>query len=181
MLRAQQWNSQIWLSGMYKASITRGGDAKRALLTKVFTHNLDIFRDGAYRTESGRVVTLPVSGAFVENSQMFSAPIQLPAEYIKADTQLSVLNVDCIIATRDLVEQGFNPAVLNMASLYHPGGGVLQGSGAQEEELCRRSTLAISLYQFSLPGGRVPPPVRLSPEAHLHPDDRGWPYSAQPD
>ena len=139
---------------MYKASITRGGDAKRALLTKVFTHNLDIFRDGAYRTESGRVVTLPVSGAFVENSQMFSAPIQLPAEYIKADTQLSVLNVDCIIATRDLVEQGFNPAVLNMASLYHPGGGVLQGSGAQEEELCRRSTLAISLYQFSLPGGR---------------------------
>lgn len=154
MLRAQQWNSQIWLSGMYKASITRGGDAKRSLLTKVFTHNLDIFRDGAYRTESGRVVTLPVSGAFVENSQMFSAPIQLPAEYIKADTQLSVLNVDCIIATRDLVEQGFNPAVLNMASLYHPGGGVLQGSGAQEEELCRRSTLAISLYQFSLPGGR---------------------------
>ena len=154
MLRAQQWNSQIWLSGMYKASITRGGDARRALLTKVFTHNLDIFRDGAYRTESGRVVTLPVSGAFVEDSQMFSTPISLPAEYSKANTELSVLNVDCILATRELVEQGFNPAVLNMASLYHPGGGVLQGSGAQEEELCRRSTLAISLYQFSLPGGR---------------------------
>jgi len=154
MLRAQQWNSQIWLSGWWKATVSRGGDAKRALLTKVFTHNLDIFRDGAYRTETDRVVTLPVSGAFVENSEMFSAPIQLSAEYIKADTQISVLNVDCILATRDLVEQGYIPAVLNMASLYHPGGGVLQGSGAQEEELCRRSTLAISLYQFSLPGGR---------------------------
>ena len=154
MLRAQQWNSQIWLSGWWKATVSRGGDAKRALLTKVFIHNLDIFRDGAYRTETDRVVTLPVSGAFVENSEMFSAPIQLSAEYIKADTQISVLNVDCILATRDLVEQGYNPAVLNMASLYHPGGGVLQGSGAQEEELCRRSTLAISLYQFSLPGGR---------------------------
>ena len=58
MLRAQQWNSQIWLNGWYKASISRGGDAKRALLTKVFTHNLDIFRDGAYRTESDRVITL---------------------------------------------------------------------------------------------------------------------------
>ncbi|MBO7111735.1 MAG: TIGR02452 family protein [Bacteroidaceae bacterium] len=154
MLRAQQWNSQIWLSGWWKATVSRGGDAKRALLTKVFTHNLDIFRDGAYRTETDRVVTLPVSGQFVEESEMFSSPISLPAEYIKADTQISVLNVDCILATRDLVEQGFNPAVLNMASLYHPGGGVLQGSGAQEEELCRRSTLAISLYQFSLPGGR---------------------------
>ena len=64
------------------------------------------------------------------------------------------MNQDCILATRDLVEQGYNPALLNMASLYHPGGGVLQGSSAQEEDLCRRSTLAISLYQFSLPGGR---------------------------
>lgn len=154
MLRAQQWNSQIWLSGWWKASVTRGGDAKRSLLTKVFMHNLDIFRDGAYRTETDRVVTLPVSGQFVEESEMFSSQIALSAEYIKADTQISVLNVDCILATRDLVEQGYNPAVLNMASLYHPGGGVLQGSSAQEEDLCRRSTLAISLYQFSLPGGR---------------------------
>ena len=184
MLRAQQWNSQIWLSGWWKASVSRGGDAKRALLTKVFMHNLDIFRDGAYRTETDRVVTLPVSGAFVENSQMFSTQIQLPAEYIKADTQLSVLNVDCIIATRDLVEQGFNPAVLNMASLYHPGGGVLQGSGAQEEELCRRSTLAISLYQFSLPGGRygdLADMVRVKRRAERYPMDNTYGGIYSPD
>ena len=157
MLRAQQWNSQIWLSGWWKASVSRGGDAKRALLAKVFTHNLDIFRDGAYRTETDRVVTLPVNGAFVEDSEMFSAPIKLKND-TKGDSPLlyhfDVLNQDCILVTRDLVEQGYNPALLNMASLYHPGGGVLQGSGAQEEDLCRRSTLAISLYQFSLPGGR---------------------------
>ena len=157
MLRAQQWNSQIWLSGWWKASVSRGGDAKRALLTKVFTHNLDIFRDGAYRTETDRVVTLPVSGAFIEDSEMFSAPIKLKNDTKGVRPQwyhFDVLNQDCILATRDLVEQGYNPALLNMASLYHPGGGVLQGSGAQEEDLCRRSTLAISLYQFSLPGGR---------------------------
>ena len=157
MLRAQQWNSQIWLSGWWKASVSRGGDAKRALLAKVFAHNLDIFRDGAYRTETDRVVTLPVNGAFVEDSEMFSAPIKLKND-TKGDSPLlyhfDVLNQDCILATRDLVEQGYNPALLNMASLYHPGGGVLQGSSAQEEDLCRRSTLAISLYQFSLPGGR---------------------------
>ena len=155
MLYAQQWNSQIWLNGWYKASISRGGDAKRALLTKVFTHNLDIFRDGAYRTESDQVVTLPVSGAFVEQSEMFSSPIELTkGDGSVLHTEIQVLNLDCILATRDLVEQGYNPVVLNMASLYHPGGGVLTGSSAQEEELCRRSTLAISLYQFSLPGGR---------------------------
>ena len=156
MLRAQQWNSQIWLSGWWKASVTRGGDAKRALLTKVFMHNLEIFRDGAYRTESDKVVTIPVGGQFVEESQMFSEKCEIgdsPLSHI-LDTEVQVLNQDCILATRDLVEQGFNPALLNMASLYHPGGGVLTGSSAQEEDLCRRSNLVISLYQFSLPGGR---------------------------
>ena len=100
MLYAQQWNSQIWLSGWYKASVSRGGDAKRALLTKVFMHNLDIFRDGAYRTESDRVVTLPVSGAFVEQSEMFSAPINTK-DAIGDCPQLhsftvQVLNQDCL-------------------------------------------------------------------------------------
>ena len=154
MLRAQQWNSQIWLGGWYKASISRGGDAKRALLTKVFNHNLDIFRDGAYRTESGRVVTIPTGGQFVEESQMFSTRIELANDYTAVRTDVQVINLDCILATRQLVERGMNPALLNMASLYHPGGGVLTGSSAQEEDLCRRSNLAISLYQFSLPGGR---------------------------
>ncbi|MBR4842548.1 MAG: TIGR02452 family protein [Bacteroidaceae bacterium] len=181
MFYAQQWNSQIWLSGWYKASVSRGGDAKRALLTKVFMHNLDIFRDGAYRTESDRVVTLPVSGAFVEQSEMFSAPINTK-DAIGDSSQLhsftvQVLNQDCIVATRNLVEQGYNPAVLNMASLYHPGGGVLTGSSAQEEELCRRSNLAISLDQFSLPGGRygdLAEMVRVKRRAERYPMDKTY-------
>ena len=184
MLRAQQWNSQIWLSGWYKASITRGGDAKRALLTKVFMHNLDIFRDGAYRTETDRVVTLPVSGAFVEESQMFSAPIELKNDTKGDRPQWYIFNQDCILATRDLVEQGYNPALLNMASLYHPGGGVLTGSSAQEEDLCRRSNLAISLYQFSLPGGRygdLADMVRVKRRAERYPMDNTYGGIYSPD
>lgn len=38
---------------------------------------------------------------------------------------------------------------LNMASEFVPGGGVLRGSKAQEEDLCRRSTLLYSLYLFA--------------------------------
>ncbi len=184
MLRAQQWNSQIWLSGWWKASVTRGGDAKRALLTKVFMHNLDIFRDGAYRTESDKVVTLPVSGTFVDESEMFSAPIVLPNQFKSTDTDLCVLNVDCILATRDLVEQGYNPALLNMASLYHPGGGVLTGSSAQEEDLCRRSNLVISLYQFSLPGGRygdLADMVRVKRRSERYPMDNTYGGIYSPD
>ena len=153
MLRAQQWNSQIWLNGWYRAS-TLGGAERRNMLIKVFSHNLEIFRDGAYRTETDRVVTLPAREDFVEGARMFSAPIEIASDYKPVKTAVEVQNVDCILALRELVGQGLNPAVLNMASLYHPGGGVLMGSSAQEEELCRRSTLAVSLYQFSLPGGR---------------------------
>ena len=152
MLHAQTWNSQIWLCGWYKATSTRNGDS-RPMLQKVFRHNLEIFRDGAYRTESDTVVTLPQRSEYVPQAEMFSAPITLASDYIKKETDVTVLNRDCILVARDLVGQGLNPAVLNMASLYHPGGGVLTGSSAQEEDLCRRSTLAVSLYQFSLTGG----------------------------
>ena len=153
MLHAQTWNSNIWLCGWYKATSTRNGDS-RPMLQKVFRHNLEIFRDGAYRTESEKVVTLPLRAEYVPGAQMFREPIQLTSGYAKVETDVEVINEDCILAARALVEQGMDPALLNMASLYHPGGGVLDGSGAQEEDLCRRSTLAVSLYQFSLTGGR---------------------------
>ena len=153
MLHAQTWNSQIWLCGWYKATSTRGGDS-RPMLQKVFRHNLEIFADGAYRTESDAVVTLPDRADYVPQAEMFSTPIALASDYVKKETAIQVLNRDCILVAQDMVGQGLNPALLNMASLYHPGGGVLDGSSAQEEDLCRRSTLAVSLYQFSLTGGR---------------------------
>ena len=46
-----------------------------------------------------------------------------------------------------------NPLVLNLASNYHPGGGVARGSGAQEESLFRRSnyfkTLTKNFYPIN--------------------------------
>ena len=71
-----------------------------------------------------------------------------------------------------------------MASLYHPGGGVLTGSSAQEEELCRRSNLAISLYQFSLPGGRygdLADMVRVKRRSERYPMDNTYGGIYSPD
>ena len=154
MFRAQQWNPMIWLNWWYKVTHTRNGDT-RIPRAKVFQNNLDIFRDGAYRTGSGSVVTLPVYGRAVEDAVMFREQITLPEKQGEwSPNVISVVNRDCVVAAQSLLQEGLHPALLNMASLHHPGGGVIDGSGAQEESLCRRSGLAVSLYQFSLPGGR---------------------------
>lgn len=55
--------------------------------------------------------------------------------------------MDCIDATLALVKQYPDNKVgmLNMASNYRPGGGVLTGATAQEEEICLRLTLYMFL------------------------------------
>lgn len=55
-------------------------------------------------------------------------------------------NIDTFEKAKEL---GSSCAVLNMASSKRPGGGVETGSRAQEEELCRRSNLLLSLYLYS--------------------------------
>lgn len=64
------------------------------------------------------------------------------------DTKLSVVNDDCLIVGKQMQDEGLNPAVLNMASAYRPGGGVLNGARAQEECIFRRSNLFMSLYRY---------------------------------
>lgn len=45
---------------------------------------------------------------------------------------------------------GSKIAVMNFANAFHPGGGVKKGSSAQEESLCRTSTLYPLLYRRTL-------------------------------
>ena len=56
--------------------------------------------------------------------------------------EVEIRNQDCVsVAAEYSLEVGASVWILNMASASKPGGGVLKGCNAQEEHLCRCSTL----------------------------------------
>ena len=62
------------------------------------------------------------------------------AFYASKECVIEVKNIDSFAEKTDLV--------MNFASATHPGGGYLKGSNAQEECLCRQSSLYTSLSNF---------------------------------
>lgn len=115
----------------------------------IFQNTIALVNQGFYITESGRKIVL-------DNDRMFSGTkfysrqfdvYDIPA--INGRTTVEVVETDCMLEGIRLLDEGYRPAVLNMANRRTPGGGVLNGAGAQEETIFRRTNIFRSLYQFA--------------------------------
>ena len=115
---------------------------------EIFNSTLVLMQKGWYISKNGNKIMFPEVDKVIEAAQMYCAPfsVEKPAG---TKTEIIVENKDCVLAAMELVNKGYNPAMLNLADLHMPGGLVEYGSGAQEENLCRRSNHVQSLYQFS--------------------------------
>jgi len=102
-----------------------------------------ITQSGQYRAPSGRVVIIKdlVEQSFQGTK---SYPPETPfneASRGRHKTSIEITNETTLSAALRLLNTGHNPAVLNFASATSPGGGFLSGARAQEEYLCRSSSL----------------------------------------
>jgi uncharacterized protein (TIGR02452 family) len=145
------WEPERWLREFGRASAS--GRGFRELRAQVFESTVAIVRGREYAC-GGRTVRLDDDDEYL---RLHAATVMYPhtrdlrvrgPRSRAVPTKIDVVEGDCLESARSLQTQGLNPAVLNMASRRNPGGAVLSGAGAQEENLFRRSNLLCSMYQF---------------------------------
>jgi nicotinate (nicotinamide) nucleotide adenylyltransferase len=90
--------------------------------------------------------------SFLDNTQIYASSFDVNGiGSVYPSTQVGCINADCVDLAEHLIANGYNPAILNLASAGRPGGGYDRGMRAQEESLCQASNLSLSLYQFADP------------------------------
>ena len=135
-----------WLSQFKVASAAKDRMELRKLRKEIFQQTIQVIKQKEYSLE-GENIQLDNS-KITEDTVFYTKPKQLTPSESDTPTKFAVIEADCIETSHLLEKAGYNVCMLNMANRQNPGGGVWSGAGAQEENIFRRSTILLSLYQF---------------------------------
>lgn len=130
---------------------------------------VEIFKDTMERIENNAELAALTKIA-VAKTVLYGEDCVLPNADSVSDSVTAIIKVEnkrTFEAARELDEKYNKVAVLNFASGTNPGGGVVKGSNAQEECLCRTSNLFPCLNQPNLLDGYY----------GYHKRQGGWIYS----
>ena len=117
---------------------------------KLYEETVDLCKKGVYKTPNGEEIRIDaLDDNMVNGTKFYGKKVDIDHSTLpRYDSDIKVVDNDCIYEAKVLIEKGMKPAVLNMASFHTPGGGVINGSSAQEENIFRRTNIFKSLYQF---------------------------------
>jgi len=117
---------------------------------KVFEETIKDAEKGTYTHENNTIEINQYDTAMIEGTTFYEQKVELDDSdcMVHYETQIDVTNNDTLYEAKKLIEEGYKPLVLNMASERIPGGGVLKGSSAQEENIFRRTNIYKALYRY---------------------------------
>ena len=133
-----------WLNQFRTARRNKSGF--RELRSEIFQQTVKTAKNGHYEYQD-KLVKID-NTEVTKETYFYKKPILLSTIKPINKTKFSAIEADCIDTAESLKNAGYNVCLLNMANRQNPGGGVLGGAGAQEENIFRRSNLFLSLYQF---------------------------------
>ena len=133
---AEEWKTQFELLRTQK-NLKQKEETRfllRSMRIEVFKNTTFLVKQGYYYNAKNQKISFPDTQNMVLNTKFYHSPCPVHhVPTIHGKTIVKIENIDCLLAAEKLLNDGYHPAVLNMASRQNPGGGVQTGAGAQEE------------------------------------------------
>ena len=115
----------------------------------VYKNNQEVFQQWGYIAPSGKEIVFSNKQAVLDATRVYREAFSIKdIPSATHSTSIYLKEIGSIEAGKELLDKTLYPAVLNFADAYHACGMYNSGSNAQEESICRVSTLSQTLYQY---------------------------------